>query len=201
MEDNKRILLQVLVLLSCLPLLCSCVDKAVYTYEDVVITRYDCWDEWPSYKSVYYCNNSEKNCKIEIWGASNYYRALLCINRETKKVWIINGDCYIRQQEVDTIHFQGDTICYWWNAVYPKELKDIKEMIYTRNTELLEENYECYVLEGLGDYLKYEKKDSEKEYPNSKIIANYGKQGVTWWTIYYTLCGLMAFIFLMLSPF
>ena len=170
MEGNKRILLHALVLLSFLSL-CSCVDKAEYTYEDIVITRYDCWDKWPNYKSEYYCNKSDAKCKIEVVGASNYYSALLCINRETKKVWIVVDDCYIRQQNVDAAHFQGDTC--WWESERPEELKYISQLYYAKNTELIEEDYECYTLMGLGGYMKYEKKNSEKEFPNSKIEARY----------------------------
>lgn len=171
MEGNKRILLRALVFLGIFPLLCSCVDKVKYRYEDVIVTRYDYWNKWPSYKSVYYCNNSDKKCKIEVFGAQNYYRALLCINRETKKVWIINDDCYIRQQEVDTTHFQGEMIGR--GIVKSEELKYIKKMISDGALYLLEGKYECYSLKGFGDYLKYEKKDSGNEFPNSKIEARY----------------------------
>lgn len=171
MEGNKKILSQILVLLSFLSLLCSCVDKVEYKYEDVVITRYDHWDHWPSYKSVYYCNTSDKKCKIEVYGAQNYYTALLCIDRETKKVWIVGRDCYIQQQEVDSTHFQGEDMMY-------RILKDELNINYNtlhpnRIPSVFEEKFECYALLGLGDYLKYEKRYSEKEFPHSKIEAQY----------------------------
>ena len=182
MEGNKKILLQILMLLNILPLLCSCVDKVEYTYENVVITRYDHWDHWPSYKSVYYCNTSDKKCKIEVSGAQNYYTALLCIDKETKKVWIIIDDCYIRQQEVDSSHFYGDMIGP--GHVVPKEIKDIHDLKWAHKLDLLKEKYECYALKGMGDYLKYEKEDSKKIFPNSKIEAQYYyniyERGVRW---------------------
>lgn len=177
MERNKRILLQALVLLNFLSL-CSCVDKVVYTYEDIVITRYDCLENWrpnyksiffyPYYTSVFYCNKSDKECRVNIYGDD--YSALLCINRETKKVWIIHDDCYIEQSKVDYTHFQaqlnnsrggGDSLAL-------QEIKTLK-----RTPELLEEKYECFVLQGMGDCLRREKPMSKEVFPNSKIEAQY----------------------------
>lgn len=170
MVGNKKILLQILMLLNLLPLLCSCVDKVEYKYEGVVITRYDHWDHWPSYKSVYYCNTSDKKCKIEVYGAQNYYTALLCIDRETKKVWIVDRDCYIQQQEVDTIHFQGEDMC----SILKEELNINYNTLHpNRIPNVFEEKFECYALEGLGEYLNYEEKDSKADFPNSKIEARY----------------------------
>lgn len=174
MEGSKRIILQALVVLS-FSTLCSCIDKVVYTYEDIVITRYDYWDERGKdglyYKSVYYCNNSDKKCKIEVFGAQNYYEAMLCINRETKKVWIMRRDCYIQQQKVDTIHFQGEIVgC---STIESEELKKIRELIFYGHEDLLEKNYECFALMGLGSYVNYEKNDSKIEFPNSAIEAQY----------------------------
>ena len=171
MEGNKRILLQALVLLSFLSLY-SCVDKVVYTYDDIVITRYDYegfMNGKPRYKSIFYCNKSDNKCKIEATGSQCYYTATLCINRETKKVWISSRDCYILQKEVDTIHFQAAMR----NEIYDEINVNYNTLSLAKTHEVLEENYECYALQGLGDYLKYEKKDSEKEFPNSKIEARY----------------------------
>lgn len=166
MEGNKKILSQILVLLSFLSLLCSCVDKVEYKYKDVVITRYDRLGH-----SEYFCNKSDKKCKIKVSGSQNYYTALLCIDRETKKVWIVHWDCYIQQQEVDSTHFQGEDMMY-------RILKDELNINYNtlhpnRTPSVFEEKFECYALLGLGDYLKYEKRYSEKEFPHSKIEAQY----------------------------
>lgn len=184
MERNKRILLQALVLLSFLPILCSCVDKVVYTYEDIVITRYDYegfMNGKPTYKSVFYCNKSDKKCKIEATGSQCYYTALLCIDRKTKKIWISSRDCYILQKEVDTLHFQAAMRKEIYDEI---NVKNYNTMGLAKKHEVLEENYECYALQGLGDYLKYEKKHSEEEFPNSKIEARYYyniyERGVRW---------------------
>ena len=175
MVENKKILLQILMLLNLLPLLCSCVDKVEYKYEDVVITRYDRFR-----RSEYFCNKSDKKCKIKVSGAQNYYTALLCIDRETKKVWIVQWDGYIQQQDVDTIHFQRGDMC----RILKEELNINYNTLHpNRIPKVFDEKYECYALKGLGDYLKYEENDSKADFPNSKIEARY-KMNCAFWELF-----------------
>lgn len=170
MARNKMIWSCVLMF-QCIAL-CSCVQKIEYHYEDVIISRYD-YEGFLNgrlrYKSVYYCNKSDKKCRIEITGIQNHYRAKLCIDRNTLKVWIHDSDCYMQQQVVDTMHFQAALN----HGIYKELNVNYNTLRADKIPELLESKYECYSLLGLGDYVKYEEEDSKKEFPNSKIEARY----------------------------
>ncbi len=178
MAENKKILLQILMLFSLLPLLCSCVDKIEYKYEDVVITRYDRFS-----RSEFFCNKSDKKCKIVVTGAQCYYNAWLCVDRETKKVWIVDYDASARQQEVDTVHFQEEDI----DKILKKEfnINNYINWSFDRKRKKFEEKFECYALKGLGDYVDYEENDSKEEFPNSKIEARYKLYRGFWGSLFH----------------
>lgn len=145
--------------------LSSCTRKIEYTYEEVVVTRYDY-----SRYSEYYCNTSDTKYKIRISGIQNFYKAWLCINRETKKVWILRYDCWIEQSAVDYDNFEAELYQYpnSIDSLHLCELKEIK-MLKAKNTQLLEQKYAIYLLYGGKTYV-----DAEKKYnPHSLIHAQY----------------------------
>ena len=132
----------------------SCARKFEYSYEDVIVTRY----EYPR-RSEFYCNRSDPKCKIEVSGSQNFYRAYLCINRETKKVLIMRYDCYICQSFIDYDNFQAE--------LYPEQNIDsvgLQETInirslMKRNPKLFEQKYALYILCGVQAYV-----DGEEEF-------------------------------------
>lgn len=166
MFDNKIISL----LLLCMVVgTASCKRKIEYVYENVTVTRYD-----HAHFSEYYSNQTDANCKIRVSGLQNFYTAWLCINRETKKIWILRNDCLIEQPIVDYTNFQAELYDYPNNidSTYTQELTDIHRLI-TENPKLLEEKYAVHILCGLGDYVDAEIEWNKEEFPNSKIHPIY----------------------------
>lgn len=164
MVENKKILLHIFILLICLPALCSCVDKkAEYRYEDIIVTRYDRGD-----LSTFVCNKSNDECRIAMHGGQCFYQAVLCIDRDTKKVWIAECDGYTIQHEVDSLNFQGIRLdrLFWKININPSSLG-------LKMWETLEEHFECYELKGVSHYMKLEEEYSQERFPNSKIEATY----------------------------
>lgn len=158
----------ILILLGLLCLFSSCTQQAVYTYEDIVITRVE-----HSRYSIYTCNTSDDKKYIKISGSQNYYIAYICINKETKKVIIFRGDCLLQQPYVDIEHFQGDT-CYGWEGNKPEDLKEAWFLL-KNNHELLSKKYECYILCGVGKtYMtKVEPLWNQLQFPDTRIKATY----------------------------
>ena len=158
-------------------LLSSCINRVDYTYEDVVVTRYDRWGPeigkfgiWAWSHSDYYCNKSHKKNAIKVAGSQNYYSAYLLIDKQTKKVWIANDDCYIEQKNVDYAHFEGDGYnpsTHSYSSFYC-------------DPDSLTQKYECYALCGTDAYWETEKKWTKKEFPDTKIKATY-KMSLSRW--------------------
>ena len=157
-------------------LLSSCINRVDYTYEDINVTRYDRWGPeigkfgvWAWSHSDYYCNKSDKKNAIKVVGSQNSYSACLLIDKQTKKVWIINDDCYIEQENVDYQHFEGDV----YNSYTHTSSFDC-------NRDSLTQQFECYALCGTDAYWETEKKQTREQFPDTKIKATY-KMSLTRW--------------------
>lgn len=169
-------------------LLSSCINRVDYTYEDIVVTRYDRWGPeiekfgvWAWSHSDYYCNKSDKKNAIKVAGSQNYYTACLLIDKQAKKVWIINDDCYIEQENVDYQHFEGDV----YNSYTHTRLFDC-------NRDSLTQQFECYALCGTDAYWETEKKQTREQFPDTKIKATYKMSLMRWldeqlWRLLYKL--------------
>lgn len=158
-------------------LLSSCVNRVEYTYDDIVITRYDRWGPeigkfgiWAWSHSDYYCNKSHKKNSIKVAGSQNYYSAYLLIDKQTKKVWIANDDCYIEQKNVDCAHFEGDG--------YNPSTHSYSSFYCDRDS--MAQKYECYALCGTDAYWDLEKKSTKEQFPDTKIKATY-KMSLSRW--------------------
>lgn len=168
MFDNK--IIGLFVLLCMFAGTTSCKRKIEYRYKDVIVTRYDY-----THLSEYYCNQTDVKYKIKLSGVQNFYKAWLCINKETKKTWILQYDCLILQQFVDYANFQAELYNYPDSIDYEyiQELKDINELII-EDSKLLEEKYAIYILCGLGDaYINTEIEWNREMFPNSEIHPIY----------------------------
>lgn len=137
---------QIFILLFMLVGNTSCVRKIVYTYEDIKITRYDYWGT-----SNYFCNKSNLQNRIKITGYQSYYKALLCINRSTKKTWILKYDASIDQAFEDNNYFQAEPYlitCF----DDPNSIKELQAMhkLVKEDPVLLEEKYAVYILCGVA---------------------------------------------------
>jgi hypothetical protein len=153
----------------------SCVRKIVYTYEDIKITRYDYCGT-----SNYFCNKSNLKNRIKITGYQSYYKALLCINRDTKKTWILKYDASIDQAFEDNNYFQAEPylITCFDDPNSIKELQNIHKLV-KEDSVSLEEKYAVYILCGVASaYTDGELEYNMKHFPN-RYKSDYQRSIVT----------------------
>lgn len=154
---------QILLLLCMLIGNTSCVRKIIYTYEDIKISRYDYFGT-----SHYFCNKSSLKNSIKVSGYQFYYKAFLCINRSTKKTWILKYDASIDQAFEDNKYFQAEPylITCFDDPNSIKELQNIHALM-KNDSALLDEKYAIYILCGVSSaYTDGELEYNMKHFPN-----------------------------------